>query len=284
MRLVSASNRLATAPRRVLAPMRRHVSVVARPLPRRDAPELMDDLEGRAGPAVPIAELAANLRDIRRVNRFFGGTAVVLRHLPSLLDEVPPDQEAEVLDLATGSADIPLAIVRWARARGRTVRVVASDASPPILDAAARRVAREPAIRLARQDARAVPFPDRSFDVVLCSLALHHFPPDDAVAVLREMDRLARRGFIVNDLARGRLGYAGAWVASRLTTRNRLTRHDAPLSVLRAYTPLEFEGLLDQAGVEGAVVQPERWFRLAAVKRAPQAESRGPSNANGSPE
>src|SRR5699024_10107521 len=99
----------------------------------------------------------------------------------------------------------------------------------------------------------------------LCSLSLHHFPPDDAVRVLAEMDRIARTGLILNDLRRDRLGYAAAWLAARLTTRNRLTRHDAPLSVLRAYTPGELAGLLRQAGTDSAVISTHAWFRMAAV-------------------
>ena len=156
-----------------------------------------------------------------------------------------------MLDLATGCADIPLAIARWADRRGLPLTIIASDADPSILALAAQQIAGHPDITLARYDARAVPLPDKSFDIVLCSLSLHHFSPDDAVQVLREMNRLARIGFILNDLRRGRLGYAAAWLAARLTTRNRLTRNDAPLSVRRAYTPAELAELLRRAGIDG---------------------------------
>jgi ubiquinone/menaquinone biosynthesis C-methylase UbiE len=227
---------------------------------RCDGDELLDR------PGHDPAELAANLRDIRRLNRWFGGVATTMRHLTPLLAAVPSDEPVTVLDLATGSGDIPLAILRWARANGRAIRVTASDVSEEVLAVAARYLTGCPEISLARLDARAVPLPDGGVDVVLCSLALHHFPPADAVRVLREMDRLARRGFVVNDLARGRIGYWAAWLASRLTTTNRLTRHDAPLSVRRAYTPDELAGLLDQAGVRSAVVTRHLWFRMAAVK------------------
>ncbi|MDP9469186.1 MAG: methyltransferase domain-containing protein [Chloroflexota bacterium] len=229
--------------------------------PRREAVELMDE------PVLDPVELAVNLRDIRRVNRLGGGTAAVLAALPALLAEVPPDREATVLDLGTGSGDIPLAIARWSRRRGRPIRVVASDVSDEILAAATPIVADEPRIELARHDARAVRLPDRSFDVVLCSMTLHHFPPHDAVAVLREMHRLARHGFVLNDLARSRRGYAGALLSSRIATRNRMTRHDAPLSVLRAYTPDELRDLLMRAGIEGAVVRRRPLFRMTAVKQ-----------------
>lgn len=230
-------------------------------LPRSSAHELLDQ------PELDPDELTANLRDIRRVNRFLGGTSTVLTHLPALIENVPRDQTVTVLDLATGSGDIPLALSGWARANGRSLAITASDYSPEILAVAARHIAGWPEISLARHDARAVAEPDSSFDVVLCSLALHHFAPDDATLVLREMRRLARIGFIVNDLRRSRLGYVAAWIAAHATTRNRLTRHDAPLSVLRAYTTDELRDLLVQAGTTDATVQTHAWFRLAAVAR-----------------
>lgn len=227
--------------------------------PRSDASELLDAIDHDPD------ELAANFRDIRRVNRLLGGTSTVLRHLPTLLARAPAGRTVTVLDLATGAADIPLAIHRWATKRGLPVSIVASDASDEILAIAREQIAGGRAITLARYDARAVPLPDRSVDVVLCSLSLHHFGPDDAVRVLREMDRLARVGFILNDLRRSRPGYVAAWAAARLTTRNRLTRNDAPLSVLRAYTPAELDGLLCRAGVAGATISTHPWFRMAAV-------------------
>lgn len=228
--------------------------------PRREGEELLD------GAGHDPAELAANLRDIRRVNRLGGGTATVLRHLPALLATVPRERPARVLDLATGSGDIPLAAVRWARSVGRPLEVTASDLSAEILAAARQTLGHLPEVRFARYDARAVPLPDGAVDVVLCSLALHHLPPAEATAVLREMLRLGAVGFILNDVERSRAGWVAAWAASRVGTRNRLTRHDMPFSVRRAYTAEEIAALLAAAGAAGARIHRHPLFRLAAVK------------------
>ena len=211
-------------------------------------------------------ELTANFRDIQRVNRWFGGTSTILDALPTLF---PAGATAfSLLDLATGVADIPMAVERWCDASGYDVDITATDVSPQILALAGAQIASSTRIHLQQADARALPFPSHAFDVVMCSLALHHFGPADAVLVLREMDRLCRTGFIVNDLRRGAVGYGASWVASRLTTRNRLTRHDAPLSVRRAYTPAELRSLLDEAGVQNVEVKTLPWFRMIAIKRA----------------
>jgi ubiquinone/menaquinone biosynthesis C-methylase UbiE len=228
---------------------------------RRETEELLDL------PDHDPAELAANLRDIRTVNRLAGGVATVLCHLPRLLSQLPPGSPVEILDLATGGGDIPLSLTAWADRQGRPLQLTVADRSPEILGEARRTLAGMPRVTFSVCDARAVPFPDDSFDVVLCSLALHHFAPREAVQVLREMDRLSRTGFILNDIRRCLAGFVAAWAASRIATRNRLTRHDMPLSVLRAYTPDELRALLRQAGIHDVPVTTHPLFRMAAVHR-----------------
>jgi ubiquinone/menaquinone biosynthesis C-methylase UbiE len=228
---------------------------------RRETEELLD----RAGH--DPAELAANLQDIRTVNHLAGGVATVLCHLPELLNPLPRGRPVEVLDLATGGGDIPLSLVAWAKRQGRPLELTVTDRSPEILAEARRTLGGVPGVTFSVCDARAVPMPERSFDIVLCSLSLHHFAPGEAVQVLREMDRLSRTGFIVNDIRRCLAGYVAAWAASRVATRNRLTRHDMPLSVLRAYTPDELRALLRQAGIRDASVTTHPLFRMAAVHR-----------------
>jgi SAM-dependent methyltransferase len=226
---------------------------------RQEASELLD----QAGH--DPAELAANLRDIRTVNRLAGGATTVLRHLPELIGRVPRGRPVEILDLATGSGDIPRVLVAWAARNGRPLHLTVTDLSPEILAEARRTLAHVSGVKFAICDAREVPSAERSFDVVLCSLSLHHFAPGEAVRVLREMDRLSRTGFILNDVRRCAVGYLAAWTASRISTRNRLTRHDMPLSVLRAYTPDELRALLGEAGIRGATVTTHPLFRMAAV-------------------
>jgi ubiquinone/menaquinone biosynthesis C-methylase UbiE len=248
------------APQRVLldsSTLRLLDSVLRR---RSEAAELLDQ-EGH-----DPGDLAANLRDIRAVNRLAGGAATVLRHLPALAGRVPRGRPVELLDLATGSGDIPLAVHQWAARNGRSIRLTVSDLSPPILAAARRTLAGIPDVTFMACDARAVPLADGAFDIALCSLALHHFAPGDAVRVLREMNRLSRVGFIVNDIRRCVPGYLAAWAASRVATRNRLTRHDMPLSVRRAYTPRELRGLLLEAGIGDAKVTTHPLFRMAGVR------------------
>ena len=207
-------------------------------------------LELLDGPLDDPAALRGNLRDLARVNRRLGGTEASRRALDHLLDHRHGAQT--MLDVGTGAADIPVALVDAAASTGRELRVTAVDSRQEVLDAARAvngRLAAMPGVELVLGDGRSLPWPDRSFDVVHASLVIHHLEPREAVAFLTEASRLARRGVVVNDLVRARHHWIGAKVLLTLATRNRYTRYDGPLSVRRAYTRVELRALLAAAGL-----------------------------------
>ncbi len=207
------------------------------------AEELLD------GPLDDRLALVGNLRDLARVNRRLGGIDLSARAIEVL---APGHSSIDVLDVGTGGADIPLALIDRGRARGRLVRVTGIDNRPEVLEAAAladRRVMATGELVLHVADGHALPFPDGAFEVAHSSLVMHHLEPDAARALLAEMARVARRGVVVNDLVRGRAAWAGAWALSHLATRNRFMRRDAPLSVRRAYSVAELTALLAAAGI-----------------------------------
>lgn len=218
------------------------------------AHELMDD------PAVDRAELAENFDDIEFANRVFGGIAPVAFAMRRVGAE-------RLLDVGCGSADVPRALLARARERKRRLEVVALDSSETVLAIARERSTAEPALRFVQGDAARLPFDDASFDVATCNLALHHFEPDAAVGVLAELRRVARVMPIVCDLERSRIAYAAAELFARFVARNRLTKHDAPLSVKRAYTLREVEALARRAGWRRPVVRRTPFFRLLLVDR-----------------
>ncbi|HYZ17835.1 MAG TPA: methyltransferase domain-containing protein [Candidatus Acidoferrum sp.] len=205
-------------------------------------------------PVEDLDELAGSLRDIAFANAVFGGTAPVVRALRRT-------KGRSVLDVGTGLADIPLALVRDAARRGTELQVTCLDRSEQIIALAQRATGGHPAFSFVRADGEKLPFPDGSFDVVTCTLALHHFDPGPAQALLRELRRVARVTPIVCDLRRSLLAYTAIWLWSR-TSRNRLTRNDGPLSARRAYTPPEALALAREAGWKNPQVRREPFFRM----------------------
>jgi len=222
------------------------------------------------GPLDDLDAVAGNLRDLRRVNRLLGGARLSRLAIARLW---PDGTSLAVLDVGTGGADIPVSLLADAARRGRSLRVEAIDSRPEVIEAA--RLARPAVDRVSGlslrvADGLALPYPDGAFDVAHCSMVVHHLEPAEAVALLREMARVSRLGVVVNDLVRGRLFWAGAWVMSHAATRNRLTRNDAPLSVRRAFSRAELRALAAEAGLDVvAEIDGVAWHRvaIAAVAR-----------------
>ncbi len=214
-------------------------------------------------PDQDLALLAECLDDLGRLNRWSGGLSLTIRALRHLTRELAPGAELKIIDVATGGADFPRAMAAWARRRKLQARVLATDLNSKILALAARNA--PPDVEFAVADARRLPFADGSFDVATCSLVLHHLEPDDAVRVLGEMRRVARRGVIVNDLVRSWVGYLGALVVPRVMSKNPLFRHDAPLSVRRAYTKGEMAALAARAGLGPVRFRGLPGYRLTMI-------------------
>lgn len=206
--------------------------------PRSTHRELLD------APTVDPAELRANLADIRVINHWFGGNGAVLHALASLCQRWEGEQT--LLDVATGSADVPLAVRGWARHQGLSLRVFASDVRQAVVHEARRFT--NGAVPLICHDALCLPFADRSFDLITCAQTLHHLDPPDALRMLAELARVARRAVIISDLRRSWLAYVGAHLVG-LLQQSAMSRHDGPLSILRAYTPVEMRQLAQQVGL-----------------------------------
>jgi len=225
------------------------------------APELMDE------PELDEEELGRSLCDLRAVNRWLGGRRTALRRVRELLADAPPGRY-RILDVATGSGDIPLAIAEHNWGGGREVEVTATDLHPQTLARGRERAGGHPRVRVERADALDLPYEDDAFDISLCSTALHHFEEQDAVQILREMARVSTLGIVVNDLRRSPLGLLGAHLlAATVWRRSRFTRHDGPVSVRAAFTPAEVLRLAERAGILEARARREPVFRLSLTIR-----------------
>ena len=210
-----------------------------------------------------LREMRRNLADLRFLNRWTRGARLIGREVASLLaDVVLARPRLSLLDVATGSADIPLYVARIAERKGMALLPIGIDSNFEILSESMRwqqgrtRAAQlERAACLVRADARHLPWADRSIDIVICSNFLHHLDSASALRALKEMRRVARVGVVVVDLRRNRAAWGLVWLATHLITRNRLTRHDGPLSVERAFTVDELAAMATEAGLAGAHVR-----------------------------
>ena len=192
-------------------------------------------------PDVPRDELDGALTFLRQVNARLGGSALLLRSLSRWSRNWPTDRPVTLLDIATGSADIPVAARRWAIAKGFDLRVTGIDAHETTLTLAREHVQHElgrdtDAITLHRADARQLieVFGPQSFDYVHAGLFLHHLPDIEVLTVLRIMERLARRGIIWSDLWRSPFTALGVRLVSMRAPD--IVKHDGRVSVQAGFT------------------------------------------------
>ena len=190
------------------------------------------------------AELERDLKRIRQLNRWFGSYRLVLGFVR---DWIKPADKLRIVDLATGSGDIPRLIVDYARKISATVEMDALDRQPATLEIARRLSADYPEISY--REANVLEWnPIEAYDITICTLALHHFSDEDAVRVLGRCRQLSKRFVLVSDLRRSFSLVAGVYLLTALIFREPMTRYDARLSARRAFSFSEMRDLAVRAG------------------------------------
>ncbi len=215
--------------------------------------ELMDR------PQPVSAELERDLRNIRQLNRWFGSYSLIESFLRRWIH---PGGQLRIVDLATGSGDIPRLIADFARTVGAEVRIDAVDQQSATLQIAKKLSANYPNISFIEGDLLEWQ-PQGPYDIVFCTLALHHFSEADAIRVLRRCRELSRKFVLVSDLRRGWLGSIGVHLLTATLFREPMTKFDARLSMVRAFSFSELGELVRRAGWEN--------FRHRSFKFARQA-------------
>lgn len=192
-----------------------------------------------------------NLRDIARINRWFGGHHALLRMMRDL---ATPDEHFSVLDVGAGSGDMGLCLT----GHFPNAKVISLDHRPSHLRNA-------PSPRVVA-DALELPFPTGSFDFVLCSSVLHHFPDDRVIDMIARLRLFARRALLLLDLERHPVPYHFLPMTKRVFDWCPLTVHDGPMSVAAAFRVEELASMAHAAGATVLAAQRHwPWFRISVV-------------------
>jgi 2-polyprenyl-3-methyl-5-hydroxy-6-metoxy-1,4-benzoquinol methylase len=207
---------------------------------RSAALELLDLEEADA------SAIEACLRDLERINRWTGAYRVTLRWLDQLRLEARPKRPITVLDAGSGGGDMLRQIRVWARVRRLEVALIGVDRNPHASAAAAAATPDGAPIRYLTADVFDLPR-ELPIDVVVSALFAHHLDDARLVGFLRWMEQRARLGWLINDLHRHRVPWLVAQHGARLLRMHRFVRHDAPLSVARAFDRRDWLRLLDAA-------------------------------------
>ena len=232
--------------------------------PRDLQPEIMDQ------PGIREDVHRQALRGLARLNRY---TRVawdlykpIFRHAMTM-----PGTKLRILDVASGSGDLPIQWLRWSKRDGLDLDVCALDVSQTAIDEQQRRATHANVrLRSIRLDCFHDQLPD-GFDMVTNSLFMHHLDNTRAIELMRSMMRAARIGVLVCDLERTRLNLRLVNLAARLLSRSMIVHHDADRSVRAAYRIREFAELATAASSAKAI--PRRLFPCRFVVSLPPLAS-----------
>jgi SAM-dependent methyltransferase len=202
------------------------------------------ELELMDRPQPVSAELESDLENIRELNRWFGSYALISLFLGRW---IKPGSRMRIVDLATGSGDIPRLIAEYGRKVGAELQIDALDRQSATLEIAKKLSVRYPEISFVEGDVLERQ-PVESYDIVFCTMALHHFSEDDAVKLLQRCRELSRQFVLVSDLRRGLLATIGVHLLTVTVFREPMTKYDARLSAARAFSFPEMNRLARRAG------------------------------------
>jgi len=199
-------------------------------------------------------EVAASLSDLRRINRWFGGVGATEDMVERVARETR-QSSLSLLEVAAGSGYVPETAGQRLQQRGLHLQLTVLDRVPAHLSNGHSAVA---------GDALALPFSDASFDLVSCTLFVHHLSPQELVQFVDEALRVCRIAVLINDLVRHPLHLSLVYAGMPLY-RSRLTRHDAPASVRQAYTTEEMQTLLAQSSAARVEIHRHYLFRMGVI-------------------
>ena len=210
---------------------------------RVNTPEILDS------DSCPPEEVAASLRDMSRINRWFGGVATT-RKLIERVASATGMKRFSVLEVAAGFGEIPKIASQQLARKGITLDLTYVDRAQSHL---------LPADRSVAADALALPFPDDSFDLVSSSLFAHHLEPDELARFGREALRVSRCAVLINDLIRSPIHLALVYAGVPLL-HSYVSRVDGVASVRKAYVPEEIREILCPALGPQSRVEISRHF------------------------
>ncbi|RNI25984.1 methyltransferase domain-containing protein [Rufibacter latericius] len=209
--------------------------------------ELMDDL------TLASDDLRRNLQELEFINVWLGGHEVVRNGLNQLLKSPLftffPDKKLKIADLGSGGGDTLRMVAQWARQNQLAVELVGIDANAFMLEYSASLSQAYPEITYRQFDVFSPEFAQERFDVVICSLFLHHFQDDALAGLLAQLSRQVRVAVLINDIHRHPLAYHSIKGLTKIFSRSYLVKNDAPLSVLRAFSKADWQRILERARV-----------------------------------
>lgn len=226
---------------------------------RSEEEEIMDDF------SIDDAGLHRTLRELEIINKWLGGNAITVNALRKTLPKFRSHKTSlRIVDLGCGSGDM-LRLIYDTFGEEYSLELIGIDANPAVVNHAVEKNKGTYPIEYQVVDILSEDFKKQSYDIVLCTLFLHHFPDTTLVDILSSLKKQTKSALIINDLHRHFLAYHSIHLLTTLFSRSYMTRYDAKLSVLRAFSKKEISQMLKKSGWKTFSIQWKWAFRWAVV-------------------
>lgn len=192
-------------------------------------------------------EIRQTLSELETINALLGGNQVTINALSRMLS-ASPEKKFSIVDVGCGGGDMLRRIRKWSRKRGLDLRLTGVDANPNIIACARDQTPADLRIDYEVCDIFSPEFDLSRFDIVVGTLFFHHFKEEALIRFFTRVREHVSTGLIVNDIHRHPLAYHSIRLLTKWLSRSAMVRHDAPVSVLRAFSREEMSGIIREAG------------------------------------
>lgn len=212
--------------------------------------EVMDDFDLRG------EELDKTLRDLDKVNRWLGGNKITLDGIKDILAETDVDEPVCIADIGCGNGTMLRQIADYGRKKNINFKLTGIDANPHAIEIAQRMAEDYPEINFEALNIFSRDFAEKKYDIVLCTLTLHHFEDAQIHELLKQFIEMSKLGVVINDLQRSRLAYYLFQAFCAVFINNKIAKDDGLTSILRGFRKKDLQ---DFAGGLKVKTQKIRW-------------------------
>jgi len=191
--------------------------------------EIMDDFDLKGD------ELERTLKDLENINKWLGGNKVTMQGIKKLLETHPEEKTLHIADVGCGNGSILREIAAWGRKKNYVLKLTGIDANTHAIAIAERLSEFYPEINYSALNIFDPSFQNEKFDIILCTLTLHHFKDEQIKEITESFYRQARIGVVINDLHRSKQAYYLFRAFCKVFIRNKIARDDGLTSILRGF-------------------------------------------------
>lgn len=196
---------------------------------RSDEPEIMDnfEMEGEI--------LRDSLDKIAKINQLLGGNLLTLQGVKELIEKVPKTTEFTIVDVGCGNGNMLRIVADYGLKHKYNFRLIGIDANNFTINHARKLSENYPKISYQCEDIFSQPFEELKYDIILCTLTLHHFKDDEIIRLMTVFNTNSRIGIVINDLHRSALSYRLFQCLCKVFQLNTMSKEDGLVSILRGF-------------------------------------------------